>query len=1160
MARLSLSLLGLFQASLDGQPVTGFETAKTRAVLAYLADGLGQAVSRSTLAGLLWTERSEVAALGNLRHVLANLRHAIHDAQASPPFLIIERETIALDPHSDFSVDTGDFRQLVGTASAWKLAAPRSLDTLKQAVSLYRGDFLQGFQLEGSPDFEEWILIRREGYRSQFLDALYELAEASLSQAEYDQAKAYAHRQIEVESWREEAHCQLMQALNLEGRRGEALAQYTVLCSALKKDLGVGPSQETQRLFERIRDGGLLPKPAGRMVESGESPAIRVQVVPARKLHNLPSQLTSFIGREEEIIAVKSLFCDGTGRRGLRLVTLLGPGGTGKTRLALQAAGELGDYFSDGVWWVELAPLADPGLVVPATAHALGIHDQTGFQSLSLLQDFLEPRHLLLIFDNCEHLIGACAQLAEALLQACSELCVLVTSREALGISGETLFHVLPLSFPDAGENPPLETLNQYEAIRLFVGRANLVSPGFAINTENAPVIVQICQCLEGIPLAIELAAARTKLLSVEEIINCLADRFQLLTGGSRTALPRYQTLRASIDWSYELLTPEERLLLQRLSVFAGGWTLEAARSINHGEDIEAGQVLELLGRLVDKSLVNTLAVTGNEMRYRMLETIRQYASEKLVETGEADRARDWHLQYYCELAEEVEWKLRGPSQVQILDQLEGDMDNLHQAMAYSLEGKGKLGWNPETGLRLVAALLWFWHFRGRQEEGIYRLELLLAAEVEERGTGLLTPKRTQYRAKALQVAAWLALDVKEINKAMNYSAESRKLYQSLGTNGRLGYAYASYIFGYTATLYDREEYKKPLEESLAIFQAEGDQFGVAECLVALGIIARFRNDYEKAKEYYETSLTLREQIGDLNGIALSFYVLGLLAFTQGSIEQERVLMDKSLELFSKVHNEFFLGSIYQELGFFDMVEGLYVQAEIRTNETLSLGRKQANMSLIFKGLLRFGELALFQGHYREAGDKFDDGLTYFRKKGHELYTVYFLHALGLLDWATGELEQALRICTEALTHCRLIGDHYLEAMVLCVFGKVTFAQGEINEAQVIFEQVFQKNIPFHNIILFHHEPIMIALEAIAAIAVVRKEYKPGARLLGATEAWHQRAFNVRTPRERQEREGCVITLSSVIGEKEFMDDFSEGQVLSIKQAVIQAQEFILGR
>ena len=242
------------------------------------------------------------------------------------------------------------------------------------------------------------------------------------------------------------------------------------------------------------------------------------------------------------------------------------------------------------------------------------------------------------------------------------------------------------------------------------------------------------------------------------------------------------------------------------------------------------------------------------------------------------------------------------------------------------------------------------------------------------------------------------------------------------------------------------------------------------------------------------------------------------------------------------------------------MVEGLYIQAEIRTNETLSLGRKQANMSLIFKGLLRFGELALFQGHYREAGDRFDDGLTYFRKKGHELNTAYFLHALGLLDWATGELEQALRICTEALTHCRLIGDHYLEAMVLCLFGKVTFAQCEINEAQVLFEQVLQKNIPFHNIILFHHEPIMITLEAIATIAVVQKEYKPGARLLGVTEAWHQRAFNVRTPRERQEREGCVITLSSAIGEKEFMDDFSEGQALSIEQAILEAEEFIRER
>jgi DNA-binding SARP family transcriptional activator len=258
MARLCLSLLGLFQASLDDRPVSGFETVKTRALLAYLADEPGRAHSRSTLAGLLFPERAETAALNNLRHVLANLRHAIHDPEASLPFLLIDRETIALDSHSDCLVDTLDFRRLVDSASGRRQEAPSQLDCLEQAVCLYRGDFLESFLLEGSPDFEEWILIRREMYRSQFLDALYELAEASLSQGEYNQVKTYAHRQISIEPWREEAHRQLIQALALGGRRCEALVQYAVCCSVLKKELGVEPSQETVQLFECIRDGRLV--------------------------------------------------------------------------------------------------------------------------------------------------------------------------------------------------------------------------------------------------------------------------------------------------------------------------------------------------------------------------------------------------------------------------------------------------------------------------------------------------------------------------------------------------------------------------------------------------------------------------------------------------------------------------------------------------------------------------------------------------------------------------------------------------------------------------------------------------------------------------------------------------------------------------------------
>ena len=958
MARLCLSLLGLFQANLDGRPVSGFETVKTRALLAYLADEPGRAHSRSTLAGLLWPERAEAAALNNLRHVLANLRHAIHDPEASPPFLLIDRETIALDSHSDCSVDTLDFRRLVDSASGRRQVAHSYLECLEQAVCLYRGDFLEAFLLGGSPDFEEWILIRREMYRSQFLDALYDLAEASLSQGEYNQVKTYTHRQISIEPWREEAHRQLIQALALGGRRCEALVQYAVCCSVLKKELGVEPSQETIQLFECIRDGTLPSKQFDWGIETGppiEYPRTTDQILSVHKLHNLPIQLTSFIGREKEIAAVKCLFRDGSEHCGSRLVTLTGPGGTGKTRLALQTAGELLEQFPDGVWLVELAPLVDPTLVVQTIARALGMRGQTGPQAFSLLQDYLEPRHLLLIFDNCEHLVEACARLVDALLQACPKLSVLVSSREALGIAGETPFRVPPLAFPEVGELPPLETLAQTEAIRLFVERATAVLPGFTLTPMNAAAITQVCQRLDGIPLAIELAAARVTLMQVEEIVDWLGDRFHLLMGGSRAALPRYQTMRASIDWSYELLLPVERTLLQRLSVFAGGWTLEAARSVGCGEGIGASEVLELLGHLVDKSLIQTGSGAAGLNRFRMLETIRQYAHEKLVESGKVGQVRDCHQQHYLGLAETAEAKIRGPDHARIQDQLETELDNLRLGLAWSLECRGKPGCNPEPGLRLAAALLWFWQNHLHIMEGLQWLEQLLTCELEERRGMPACTGRVKNRAKALRVAGYLAIVLGESHKAVEMSEESRDLFRELGADGKHGYAFALFNLGMAAggrgDLYPA---KALLEESLALFKETEDRFGEAECLQLLGNVELGRREYERANGYYGESLARSRELGDQDGAAAIFLLLGIVAYNQFDIEKARLFTEESRLVYSAISHPFGLSMVLYHLGLFDWLDGKYEQADRYGEELLSISRHQGDMVSIAHGSVKF--------------------------------------------------------------------------------------------------------------------------------------------------------------------------------------------------------------
>jgi predicted ATPase/DNA-binding SARP family transcriptional activator len=1150
MAKLGISLFGPFQVLLNREPVTQFESAKVRALLAYLAAEYVRSHTRESLAALLWPDWPQQSAMRNLRNALADLRKNIGDREAPSPFLLITRETIQLNPQADVWVDVGEFEAATnkqGTGDRGQGAQvsdlQSSISNLKSAISLYRGPFLDGFSLPDNAPFEEWLLAKREYFSQQMLKALSRLAEWSLEQGEYEQAEGYARRQTELEPWREQAHQQLMRALSLKGERVQALAQFESLRKALQRELKVEPSEDTLQLYQQIREGMLQPRKTEPAV-TDEIPA-RPKVV--KPHHNLPLQLTSFIGREKEIDAVQHLL------QSYRLVTLTGPGGTGKTRLAQQTAAGLVEQYADGVWLVELAPVSDPALVPTITAHALGLRELTSPQTVALLQEYLEQKQLLLLLDNCEHVIEACARLAETLLQTCPKLTFLASSREALGIAGEVSFRVPPLTFPEIGVLPPLETLAQSEAVRLFVERAATVSSGFALTPVNAPAILQICQRLDGIPLAIELAAARTRLLQVDEIAQRLDDRFRLLTGGSRAALPRYQTLRASIDWSYGLLSEQERALLQRLSVFAGGWALEAAEAVGCGDGIQSCDVLELLGMLVDKSLVQASSFAAGLNRYRMLETIRQYAHEKLVESGQAEAARDRHLQYYLDLAKEVEWKVRGPDMRRIMERLEAELDNLRQALAWSLEGKSRPGWDPEPGLRLATALQWFWQLSSRFDESVQWLELLLAGEAEQRGAMPLTPERTKLRAEALLLAAASAAYAHEDTKSNKLIAESRELFQSLGAEGRVGYTKAQ--FWVPQPPLSLEEQIKVAKERLEFFRAEGDWYEMIESLIDLGDRTRACKEYDRAFQYYEEELALAKEKGDQPGIAHSIYALGLTAYGQGKREEGRALVEQSWVMCTETHFEFGRNFSLETLILFDMVEGDYHQAAARAAEYLSDGRRQGNIVSICEGLFHLGELALLQGDAQEAADRFEESLAYARKKGHQHYITDALYHLGLLAWAAVDLEQASRRYTEALNLCRAEGFINPEAQILCELGKVSAARRETTQAQAHFEQALQimEDYAF-TFFLEDRDPVMKTVEAMALLAAAQGRYADTARLLGATEAWHQRFFYTRLPRERQEREECVARLRVAMGEQAFTTAFTEGQAMTQEQAVEYAK------
>ena len=1121
MPRLRLSFLGPFQVTLDGKLVSSFEADKVRALLAYLAVESSRPHRREQLAAMFWPGWPDASARTSLRNALSNLRKAIGDETADPPFLLISRETIQFNPEASFSLDTLELEHITRDSRS----APEQLQSV---LDHYRGGFLEGFTLKDCPAFDDWSGVVRDQLQTQASAALARLGELYEADKHYEKAIGCARKRLELEPWQEDAHRQLMRLLALCGQRPAALAQFEACKRSLKSELGVEPSAELVRLYESIRNN----QPPETKQEKTHP-------------HNLPAQLTSFIGREKEIERVDDLL------KKNRLVTLTGPGGTGKTRLSLQIAAELLEDFPDGVWLVELAPIADPDLVTQTAANSLGMHLSAGPQTFSFLVDYLQPKRLLMIFDNCEHLIATCARLVDALLHACSNLSILVSSREALGIEGETSFLVPPLTTPEIHQQPNLDELAQYEAIRLFVERAGIASPGFQLTADNSPTIVQVCQRLDGIPLAIELAATRLKLLSVDEIALRLEDRFRLLTGGSRVALPRYQTLRASIDWSYELLSAPERLLLLRLSVFAGGWFLEAAEYVGCGEVIESYEVLELLGGLVNKSLVFVESETGLTTRYRMLETIRQYAQEKLVEAGQAEVVRDRHLQYYLELAEKVEWKIRGPDQARLLEQLEADLDNLRLALAWSLEGKGKAGWNPELGLRLAAALQWFWHCRGWHEEGLEWLERLLLAEAEAPGEIPAPFAQVKTRAWALRVAGYFAFCLWDFRKAAVLSERSRNIFASLGPEGKRGYAYAQYTLAEIA-----EDHGNPLqakilfEESLAIFQEVGDQFAISECLEFLGMSAYRDQKFEQARKYFEEDLAIRREIGDQDGTANVLYLLGKREARQNEYGKARKLWEESRKMFSQVQDIWAITWVIQELGNLNWMEGNYAQAAQDFDEILVTGRSTGNLSAISVGIYALGNLHLSQGDCDRAASLFEEYLSFGHKMGSKNLIRDSLLWLGRLAWVQNDFSQAIQQYSEALVISRELGDQFIEAIVLCGLGKASLAGGNTESAHEYFAKALEL-LPMSYFIDEGEE----ILEGIAFLAIIQHQAQRAACLLGSTQALYDHDSFQYPPKNRLERENAIACLRQALGEEAFTKAWEEGRAMTLEQAVAYAKQ-----
>ncbi len=558
-------------------------------------------------------------------------------------------------------------------------------------------------------------------------------------------------------------------------------------------------------------------------------PSLPAEFPPLRSLesfsHNLPGQLTSFIGREPEMAEARRLLGQ------TRLLTLTGMGGEGKSRLALQVAAEAVDAYADGVWLVELASLSDPDLVPQAVAAALGIREEPDKRLVETLTDALRPKSLLLLLDNCEHLVDACARLAETLLRSCPSVSILATSREAFGIGGEAVLPLSSLSLPRGPALPPDDMLARYELVRLFVDRATAAHPAFRFSAGNAAAVSQVCSRLDGMPLALELAAARVKVLSPEQIVSRLDDRFRLLSGGSRTALPRQQTLRALIDWSYDLLPSPEQTLLRRLSVFAGGWTLDAAESVCAGGEAAERDVLDLLAHLVAKSLVVAEPPEDGQVRYRLLENLRQYAEERLAETDEAESLSRHHRDWFLQFAEDAEPNLFGPQHAPWLNRLEREHDNFRKA----LRGCQERPADAATFLRLAGALSHFWSVRSYLSEGRGWLETALADAPDA---------PPAIRAKAMNGAGVLAWSCGDFTQAATFH-----------------------------------------ETDLELRREMQDGRGIARALANLGILASEKADFARARHLFEESLAVYREVGDQENVAILLNNLGSLLIDIGDFD-----------------------------------------------------------------------------------------------------------------------------------------------------------------------------------------------------------------------------------------------------------------------------------
>ena len=963
---LDIQLFGPMRVTLHQMPLPRLPRSASW-LLALLALRLGRDVAREWLAGSLWPDSAPELALYNLRRCLSELRQAL--GAKADTFLTPARQTLRLNRDA-VRVDVEVFDAAV---SRWEKQRGKGgrqdqgsaeASDLEEALTLYPGPLLEDCA-------EEWALVERRAWEERYLYLLQILTEQALAAKDTSAAIRVLRQTIGMDPLREEAHRTLMQALSEAGDLAAVTQVYRDLRLLLHRELNADPSPETETLYRRLQAQARQPSALASPPASPQSAVMR----------RLPVPLTALLGREQQIEEVTDWL-----QRG-RLVTILGTGGLGKTRLAIGVGEVMASRFADGAWFVELAALSEPERVAQTVAATLGIPEQPGKSTLETLTERLASRSLLLILDNCEHLAQSCAALADSLLPVCPGVHLLATSRHLLKSFGERPYRLLPLEMPPEGrvsEEKEIHRLLEYPGIRLFVDRAVMAQPKFRLSRQNSGAVLQICRTLDGIPLALELAAARMRAMDVDRVAERLRQDLAFLTLGGSASPQRHRAMNAVIEWSYHACSESEQTLFRRLSVFADGCTLEAAEAICAGGLVSEAGVLDGLTDLVDRSLVEYLALPGGD-RYRMLQPIRTFARAAFEATEEKTEVLSRYRVYFVSF---VEQKPTEADPGELFDRFDAELDNLRTAMTLCAETPD----GGETGLRLGRALQMYWVFRGPQSEGRERLMKALGHSgaqdgTRERADVLNGAGNLAYYQGDLAAAAALHTESLKIRREQEYRQgvagslhnlgnvawmqgdhkTARSLYEeALGINRELGNRAweannLERLGNMTQEQGDYAEARSLLEACLALFRELRDKGGIGHALSLLGTVAQYEDDLVSAHALLEESLAIYREVGHKHGIADSLYALGNLFYAQGDEATARTLLEESLTINREVGHQWGIVTTLISLGSIDRNQGDYATARLRYRESLRLSHEIGSKSQIVLTLEALASLAAIQ-------------------------------------------------------------------------------------------------------------------------------------------------------------------------------------------------------